>query len=185
MKYLENASDSHITTQITADGPSEVQITRQSEEGLICNHTTDCTWEHLEKVVSVAQKELADAFIKRNAGIQIAFEPINLTVSFWRKKWSKEQLAAARAANAEMNPDEITMMSKRNAKLMHVHETHVEETLERLLEKLPRLLQQQRRAFGTRKSVHLMIALEWRVVHDSKPASKVAEIIGKVIAANS
>lgn len=167
--FRENAnSQSQITTRIRPDGegPQEVQILRNTEEGFIVRIDPRIAWDHLfQNDIPFIEKELLDSFSKRREELKpdIAFEPFQLTVSMWRKG------------------EEGTIQAKKHEKVIPLHTEHFDDTAARLLAKLPKMVATMRRVHAKNTCDLLMIAFEWLETKDAKPASKVAEMVSKII----
>lgn len=165
---IRGNKDSHITHKTRVDGPEEVQIIRNQEKGLIARHDPQVPWEHMiGAVIPAVQRELTSDFAEvcqtQERKSSIAFEPFNLTVSLWRKG------------------EEGRLYIKRNEKCLPLHEKPFEETAETLINKLPKIMWSIKKAYTAQKCDLLMIALEWMETKDAAPASKVAEMVAKLI----
>ena len=83
-------NESKIVVKPSEHAPLEPQILRNVEQAIIARHTTKCSFEHLEEVMKVAEREILKDFKQQLSEIvlpaAIATEPMTLTVSLWRKK---------------------------------------------------------------------------------------------------
>lgn len=155
-------SDSTIGIKMSERGPNEVLLVQNAEKAIITRHTTLCAWEQLIRSVEVARDEIQKEFVEYLDGVRlpntVAFEPFNLTMSFWRKD---------------------RMLVKKNTSVNPSFENHIADTSATILQKLPKMAWSLRKTYVRGKSDTLVIAFEWLETVKSAPAKDVIDMLIK------
>lgn len=138
------------------------RLTRNIERSVRAKHTTACDFSHLEsRVIPAIQEALLEDFkveigLMPQKHILASNEPFVLTMSFWNRK---------------------RMLKKIEHKVMPEFDRAWEDTVQDLLNRLPKMLWSLKKTYNSGRSEMFMVALEWLESVDSAPLKDVVELI--------